>query len=265
MSNFHKNDKNGVIFYRSEVILCPHAFSTREGGASTIPHLSSMNVGYGLGDDENAVSENRRRLAAAIGAEAANIISAKQIHSNIVLTVGETDIGRRDLECDGFVTRERGIALMIKTADCVPILMHEPESSIIAAVHAGWRGTALDIAGEAVRRICELGGRAEYIRCAIGHAIRQCCYEVDKQFYDKVAEARGADFAERFIIPDGNGRYHTDLPQMNEYLLRLSGVRAENIDISEHCTCCDPDHLFSHRASGGKRGVMGAMIVQPEK
>lgn len=268
MSKFRITESNGVKFYTSGMLSCPHGFSTRHGGVSTPSHLSSLNLGFDRGDDIRAVEKNRRILADAIGYSENRCVSAHQIHSKNIIRISGSDNVSRGFEGDGFVTADTGIALMIKIADCVPLLMYDPDNRVIGAAHAGWRGTVNDIAGECVREMVNFGADAKSIRCAIGPCIHSCCYEVDSGFRDEVIRLRGEEFASRFIYcSDQNGvQYpanhpHADLPEMNRFLLTEAGIQPKNIDVSESCTCCDPDTFYSHRASHGKRGVMAAVIV----
>lgn len=267
--------KNGIL-YRSSVLDLPgvaHGFSVREGGVSTIPHLASLNLTRGLGDSEDNVRQNIDIFAKAVsdgalGGEAA--VCAHQIHSRKVRVIGRSNAGEGysvpcGEDCDGFVTDEVGVMPIVRTADCVPILLCGAKtdgSPVIGAVHAGWRGTAAGIAAVAVEKMAELGCLKDRICVAIGAHIRPCCYEVDDPFYEAVAACQSADFAARYIIPSAEaGKYQADLAGMNMEILALAGVRAEQIDVSPYCTACDPVTFFSHRGGKGKRGTMGAGIV----
>lgn len=235
-----------------------HGFSTREGGVSRGNGLDTLDLGMG---NENDVYENRRRFALALSSDISSMFSAKQIHSTKVVTVTSSDIGKR-FECDGFVTKEKGLLLTVKVADCVPILLSDEKNGVIAAVHAGWRGTVNGIASEAVRAMTELGAEVRHIKAAIGPCIHPCCYEVDIPFVNAVKEARYGKELLPFIVPsDKDDKLFADLPSMNLQLLTLCGLSEKNITISSQCTCCESNVFFSHRASGGKRGLMMAGIV----
>lgn len=257
MRQLERRETNGVVYFRSARIDLPHGFSTRAGGVSSAPHLATMNMGRNLGDDPAAVDQNYRRFCAALEVDPATVVYTKQIHSADVLEVGAADAGKT-YECDGFVTRERGVALTVRTADCVPILFASP-NGVIGACHAGWRGTVAGIQRETVRKMEALGAKAEDIRCAVGAAIRVCCYEVGGDFVEAVAASPCGEVCSKYIVYK-DGRPHADLVGMNIELLRLCGIREENIAVSGDCTCCRPDIYFSHRASKGKRGVMCALI-----
>jgi hypothetical protein len=151
--------------------------------------------------------------------------------------------------------------LVVKVADCVPILLSDPKAGVIAALHAGWRGSALGIACRGIERMVQLGADPEQIVVAIGPCIHACCYEVGEDFRLRVEELLGDEICKRFLKPRGDKLY-ADLPELNRQFLLASHVKKEHIDISPACTCCHPDRYFSHRASHGKRGTMAAMIVQ---
>lgn len=260
---------SGVKFFRSTEIKCPHGFSTRVGGVSSLSHTASLNLAFGRGDDDRTVLKNLGLFAAAVGVDPHSVVSRSQIHSNIVEYVDKSNTGEgyyrpSEISCDGYFTDCPGVTLGIKTADCVPILFYDPAAKVVGAVHAGWRGTAAGIAAVCVEKMRSLGARPENIRAAIGAAIRFCCYEVGEDFRNSVESLAGKDLAERFIR-ERDGRLHADIVGMNTELLRESGVT--KIDVSEYCTCCEPELFFSHRAatraSGGLRGTMLAVIALP--
>ncbi len=247
-----------------------HGFSTREGGVSTLSHTATMNVAEGHGDPHEVVRENIRILARAVSEDSLDetaVVCAPQIHSAIIRPVTDTDRGCGVIlphggEGDGFITDTPGILLMIRVADCVPILYSARRcdgSPIVCATHAGWRGTVSGIACEAVSHIVGMGGEIDSIRCAIGQAIHDCCYEVGEDFLEAVAAARGTDFA-RDHIRAQDGKLFADIPGMNRTLLLAAGVREDRIDLPASCTACQPHLYHSHRASRGMRGAMGAMI-----
>ena len=247
-----------------------HGFSTREGGVSTLPHTATMNVAEGHGDPHEVVRENIRILARAVSGDALDekcVICAPQIHSAIIRSVTEADRGSGVLlphggEGDGFITDIPGVLLMIRVADCVPILYaarRSDGSPIVCATHAGWRGTVSGIAAEAIRRIVGMGGDISTVRCAIGQAIHPCCYEVGEDFREAVTQAQGADFA-RHHIENRDGKLYADVPKMNRTILLSAGLTEEQIDVSSACTACAPHLYHSHRASRGMRGAMGALI-----
>lgn len=267
MSNFIRKDAdNGVTFYHSKLIDCPHGFSTRIGGVSILQHTSSLNLNFNLGDDDNTVLENLRLFSEAVGVEPESIVSLPQIHSSDVIYVDENLRGARyyktsQLKCDGYVTDRPGITLGVKTADCVPILYYDPIVKVIGAVHAGWRGTYANIAVNCVGEMVKLGASPENIRAAIGPSIHSCCYEVGEDFIDEVVSLAGREAAERYIgIPSDSKRPHADIVGYNVEILLDSGLKPENIDVCELCTCHNPELFYSHRFSKGMRGSMLSII-----
>jgi YfiH family protein len=229
-----------------------------------------MNVAKGLGDPDTLVEKNISLFAARISngtLDASAVVCTSQIHSAKIRRItaenrGEGSIRPAGESCDGFITDAPGVLVMIRMADCTPILFsarREDGSSIVCAVHAGWRGTVAGIAAEAIRQIGEMGGSAASVRCAVGQAIQSCCYEVKEDFYEAVSAARGTAFAAAHIRPR-DGKLFADVPGMNVRILRECGLAAEQIDVLPPCTACRADLFHSHRATGGLRGAMGAMI-----
>ena len=249
----------------AENIAVPHAFTTRLGGVS-VGHLDSLNLGFHRGDAPENVAKNYAILADALDFDPQNLVLTRQTHSDIIRNVTKNDAGLgfdHGLypECDGLITNTPGVALVVFTADCTPILLHDPVTGAVGAVHAGWRGTASDIAGKAVAKMAKtFGCRPENIRAAIGPNIGQCCFQTDGDVPAALREAFGAE-AEEFIRASGE-KYYVNLKQINALALRRRGV--ENIDISAECTMCRHDRYWSHRFTQGLRGSQGAIIVCKE-
>lgn len=255
---------NGVKYLKSDLITVPHGFATRIGGVSREAHTASLNLAFRRGDGRETVMENLRLFADAVGIAPESVISRHQIHSARVVYADEKMRGEgyfidTDAECDGYVTDREGVALGVKTADCVPILFADAENRVIGAVHAGWRGTASGIATECVQRMCELGAKPENIRAAVGAAIHFCCYEVGEDFYASVAALVGEAVAREFIRGQ-DGRLYADIVGMNRRFLLEAGLSEGNIDVCEYCTCCELSLFFSHRYSHGLRGTMLSVI-----
>lgn len=258
--------KNGTLEYLTAPnIAAAHAFTTRLGGVSE-GHLASLNLGAHRGDTMENVSENYRILGNALGFSPDKLVLANQIHTDIVRIVTEKDcknsLSHRDYpECDALVTNTPGIALTVFTADCTPILFWDSATGAVGAAHAGWRGTALGIAGKTVdAMVSAFGCRAEDIRAAIGPNIGPCCFETDRDVPEAMIQALGAEVLPH--IRQAGEKFYLDLKAINALWLRRRGVA--NIEISTDCTACAPHRFWSHRVTGGKRGSQGAIIVCKE-
>lgn len=258
--------KNGTLEYLiSDGISVPHCFTTRFGGVSA-GHLASLNIGIHRGDEWANVLKNYEILGNALGFDVKKLVLSHQTHTDIVRKISASDCGcglyGPELpECDALITNEPGVALTVFTADCTPILLHDPVTGAVGAVHAGWRGTAASIAGKTVAAMSrEYGTKPEDIRAAIGPNIGFCCFETDVDVPGAMLEAFGGG-AEPFIRPNGE-KYYVDLKEINALVLRRAGVR--RIDISEACTVCEHHRFWSHRVTKGLRGSQGAIIVCKE-
>jgi len=244
-----------------------HAFSTRLGGVSTLPHTSSMNVGFGRGDSDDVVRENIRILCAAAGLSYEGLVGSAQYHTTHVRYVTEENAGEgivRDNHSpsDAFVTDRPGVSAIVRTADCTPILLcgrKDDRAPVVGAAHAGWKGTVHLIAENLVAAALSLGAEKSSLKTAIGPCIGECHFEVKEDFIEAVRDARGNDFAEKYIIRR-DGRYFADMVSMNFDILVAAGVPADRIDVCGACTACDPNKYHSHRATGGVRGTMGSVI-----
>ena len=257
--------RHGTMEYLvAEGIGAPHAFTTRLGGVST-GILSSLNLGANRGDDWENVVENYRRLTDALAIPLSNLVLTRQEHTDIVRVVTKADACGLDHRvypvCDALITKDPGTALMVFTADCTPILFYDPVTGAVGAAHAGWRGTAADIAGKTVKAMeTQFGCKAENIRCAIGPNIGVCCFETDKDVPDAMVEALG-EAAKEHIFPKGE-KYYVNLKEINALFLRRAGVK--QIDISDACTACQHQRFWSHRVTKGQRGSQGAIIYCKE-
>ena len=258
---FAEITENGIVYMASDIIGAKHGFMTRRGGVST-GIFESLNVGSNIGDPQENVSENYGRICRLFGVGVNGAAVTKQVHGNKVRIVEEEDRhecgSRTPYEADGIVTACKGLPLFCFTADCVPVLLWEPEAGVCGAVHCGWRGSAADIIGNAVNAMGTLGAKPENIRAAIGPAIGACCFETHSDVPDALYDWIKTD---EFTRPKGGGKYLVDLRGANAFRLRQLGIRDENIDISGECTSCSHDKYWSHRYTGGKRGVQCAVIV----
>ena len=253
--------KNGKLVYlMAEGISVPHCFTTRLGGVST-GSQASLNLAIGRGDSPENVEQNLRILTTALGMEPEKLVLTRQIHSDIVRVVTDGDCNgffHRDYpECDALVTNTPGVSLLVFTADCTPILFHDPVTGAVGAAHAGWRGTVQSIAAKTVEAMArEYGAKPEDIRCAIGPNIGLCHFETDADVPEAVLAAFGEEAGE-FIRKKGE-KYLLDLKAINAMVLRRAGVR--HIELSDACTRCTPDVVWAHRVTKGDRGSQGAII-----
>lgn len=261
-----RQTRQGVTFYACGDPVwdqVAHGFSTRLGGVSE-GYLSSLNLGTSRGDTRENVEENVRRFRAAIGATEGVLVKNHQVHGTLVRSVTGED-GRPageppEVDADGLVTDQPGVVLAAFSADCLPILFYDPVRRCVAAVHAGWRGTANGIAAKAVEAMAErYGCEPQNIHALIGPGISCCCFETTEDVPSALRANLGAE-AERVITDHGTGKFHVDLKKTNAIWLERSGVVREHISICDACTACDGDSFWSHRIIGDKRGSMAAMI-----
>lgn len=260
------NNRIGKMEYlTAEGITVPHCFTTRLGGVSK-GHLASMNIGIRRGDDPENVAENFRILGQAVGFTLADLVSTRQTHSDIVWQVGRAQRGTAitlgsSPECDALITNEPGTGLVVYTADCTPILLHDPVTGAVGAVHAGWRGTAAALAEKTVNAmVSAFGCDPANIHAAIGPNIGPCHFETDADVPNAMLAAFGPA-AEPFIRRAGE-KYYVNLKEINALALCRAGVM--HIEISQECTMCRPDRYWSHRITGANRGSQGAIILCKE-
>jgi polyphenol oxidase len=234
-----------------------HFISSRQGGISP-PPFDSLNLGFHTTDSASTVQENRAILAKKLGVEPGKFVYCNQVHGDIVkIITGENHYPDPLVnECDAMVTAVRGLCLIIQVADCVPILFYDPENGVVAAAHAGWRGTVKNIAGKTVEVMTEsFGCRKENIQAGIGPSIGPCCYEVGEEV---VLEARTAMLQDA-LLPGEKQVF--DLWRANRIQLLNAGLQDHNIEISGICTRCHSGQFFSSRAGQGLTGRFGAGIM----
>lgn len=259
-----------------------HGFSTRLGGDSSLCGVRALNLGYTDWDSNEAVQRNRAKLQRAVGAEDMTLLAMRQIHSDVskVFSAAPSEPAK----ADAAITKEPGLLLTVQTADCVPILLADCQKRVVAAVHAGWRGTLARITEKTLGRMrFEFGTRPGDVIAAIGPAIGRCCYEVGPE----VAQAFAGQFPEaakwfdgRFerlamgeepnplpwltMMPPGHEpppeRVWLDLRAANRWQLENAGVAPGNIAVSPLCTACRTDLLFSYRREGAGTGRLMAAI-----
>lgn len=263
-------EKNHVPYIQfknlSATGIVKHGFSTRKGGVST-GIFSSMNLNFKRGDDPDAVMENYRRMAAALNMRVEDMVLSDQTHTTNVRVITEEDRGKGILkpqdysDVDGMITNVSGIVLVTSYADCVPLYFVDPVRKAIGLSHSGWKGTVGHIGQKTVWKMHEVyGSEPKDIVAAIGPSICQSCYEVS----DDVAEAFRANFtadeAADILLDKGNGKYQLDLWKANWYVLTDAGILPEHLSVTDLCTACHPDLLWSHRKTNGQRGGLSAFL-----
>ena len=261
--------KEGVPFLSYPILentgIVSHGFSTRLGGVSEGGY-SSMNLSLSRGDSPEAVEENTKRIARAIGVEKEKMVYTQQTHTTNVAVVSGKDAGSTLKETDGLVTNSPGICLVTFYADCVPLYFVDPVKRAIGLSHSGWRGTVGKMAAATVEKMKEcFGTRPEDIIAAVGPSICQDCYEVSEDVTSRFKEAfREEDWKDLFYKKE-NGKFQLDLWKANEINLREAGVLPEHIAVTNVCTCCNPKILFSHRVQGWDRGNLCAFLALKDK
>jgi len=267
----------------SELDVVEHLFTTRTGGVSR-GDLAEMNLSYSRGDDGENVLENYQRIARVLNCRTQDMVTSDQTHTVNIRTVTARDKGKgvvcaRDYtDVDGLITDVPGICLVTLYADCVPLYFVDPVKRAIGLSHSGWKGTVKHMAVKTAEAMTEaFGCHPQNIHTAIGPSICQECYEVSDDVAEAFQEAfRGTDDIlyeinskglydchDRSILVKGRdaSKFRLDLWLCNLILLRKCGIPAENIEITDVCTCHNSSYLFSHRASGGKRGNLGAFLM----
>ena len=248
-----------------ETGIVKQGFSTKLGDVSK-GECATMNISTTRGDDPEAVNENRRRLAAAIGVEERKMVYTNQTHTTNVAVVDETNYGETMPETDGMITNVPGLCLVTFYADCVPLYFVDPVKRVIGLSHSGWRGTVHKMAIATVRKMQETFGCDPVdIRSVVGPSICQECYEVSEDVIDEFrANYKETDWDSLFYRKE-NGKYQLDLWRANEINLLDAGVKAEHMAVTNVCTCCNHELLFSHRYTKGKRGNLSAFLALKEE
>lgn len=241
-----------------------HAFSTRLGGVSR-DSFKSMNLSFKRGDEEKCVRENYKLFCDASGFDINSLVIPNLTHGSIVEKASKSNRGSGIfrttdfIDADGLVTDQTGVTLVTSHADCPSIFVIDPNKKAIGLAHAGWRGTSKEISKKIINKMKdEFGSVSNDIVCCIGPSIAKCCFEVNE---NAISEFKKINFIEiDNIIIKRKNKLYIDLFQANKQILMNSGVKENNIILSDICTMCNKDLMFSHRASKGKSGTMLAMI-----
>lgn len=241
-----------LLLRSSRLSAFPHGFTVRQGGVSPAP-WDSLNLGGSVGDDPGRVAENWRRLEGAAGQRFARV---RQVHGTRILHL-EAPTEPVE-EADAVLSTRPGLAACVAIADCVPVLLGDPVSGAVAAVHAGWRGTLGRIPEAAVQALARLvGARPERLLAAVGPSIGPCCYEVSPDLASRFAAEIGP------VVHGESGGPHLDLWEANRRILIGAGLAAERIEVLGRCTACEAETFFSHRRDRGHTGRHAAFIGPP--
>jgi YfiH family protein len=237
-------------------------FTTRHEGVSRQPY-NSLNLGTNTFDSPHNVRGNRSILARAFGSRAERLVTVNQVHGVDLLVIDTPNPDYSHflkLECDGLVTNQPGVMIGVCIADCVPLILLDPKKKVVAALHAGWKGTAGNIAGKGVETLVGVFGSDQAdILAAIGPAIGRCCYEVDMPVWE--AFNKNGVGLECFERKTAAGKWHLDLAAANYSQLLNAGLTASNIATASSCVSCEHDLFFSHRRDRGETGRQMGFIM----
>lgn len=248
-----------VIYYQFESLAhlgVRHGVFTRLGGISRPPY-ESLNVGHTVGDDEQAVEANHRLIFEALGLDEGQVTTARQVHGCRVAHVRPQDGGKTIEATDALISDLPGRALLLRFADCVPLLLYDARHGTVGLAHAGWRGTVRNIAGATVEAMMQAFGTdpAEIV-AGLGPAIGPCCYQVGAEVIEAVCETFPG--VEGLLQKQPNATWHFDLIRANAVQLAQKGVA--RCEIAPFCTSCRVDEFFSHRAERGRTGRFAVLL-----
>lgn len=271
MASMEVVEREGVPFLvfpkLKEAKIVNHGFSTRFGGVSK-GMFSSMNLSFTRGDEEANVRDNYSRLGEAIGFSCEDMVFSDQTHTTNIRVVTEADRGKgftrqKDYtDIDGLVTNVPELVLVTFYADCVPLFFVDTVHNAIGLSHSGWKGTVGKIGKHTIEVMKEqYGTRPQDLIAAIGPSICQECYEVSEDVIEQFCEAFDEIYWREIFYKKSNGKYQLNLWRANELIFQEAGIPQEKIVTTDLCTCCNPELLFSHRASKGKRGNLGAFLM----
>ena len=260
-------EKDNIQWVTSDVLGTKHLFSRRLGDVGDFPFSSKPDPEWESESRQERVRALWQRFRTAAEFPAEGFCFTRQVHGTVLRYVTEAERAMPPLphppeDCDGLITDRKDVPLCVWTADCVPVLFRDPKVGIVAAAHSGWKGTVADMMGSVVRRMEDMGARAENIRAAIGPAISRCCFETGPEVPEAVRALLGSD-AEGLCPPEEGveGKFLVDLKETNRRRLLQLGLAPEHIDVSPDCTMCMQDVYWSHRATKGRRGTMASVIM----
>lgn len=261
---------NGVVYFSFRLFDekgIKNGFSTRLGGVSD-GIFKSMNLSFQRGDQYENVLENHRLFAEAVGYNHMNSVFSDQIHETSIAHVTAADRGhgmkgeKGIPNMDGLITDEPNVPILTFYADCVPLMFYDPVKKVIAAAHSGWKGTVAGIGRVMVDTLVRDNHcRREDILAVIGPSICWDCYEVSEDVVEAFKSEFPSRLYDKIFIDKDNGKYQLNLWAANEYVLRDAGIAQEHLTLPDICTCHNDELMISHRATGGKRGNMAAVLM----
>jgi hypothetical protein len=251
---------NGLSYYKFEIFpndKVIHGVFTRNGGVSK-DNFSSLNVGETTGDSHENVVENRKRIFNVLGRESSSIFDVWQVHSNdVVYADTPRERGGNHIKADAILTKSNQVSLFMQFADCVPIMVYDPEKSVIGIAHAGWQGTVKRIVQKTIDYMMDkLDCDPKNILAGIGPSIGPDHYEVGKNVLELVDQELH-DFSSS-IVEERNGKYFFNLWEANKLQLIQSGVT--QIEVAKKCTACNLNHWYSYRMEGQRSGRFGVLL-----
>jgi YfiH family protein len=252
--------RDGVVYYRFETLAgacLVQGIFTRLGGVSQGP-FASLNVGHTVGDDPAHVEANLELIYRALGVKAQKVTTARQVHGDRVEMVTTMDGGRTFPETDALITGVPGLVLLLRFADCVPVLFYAPRQRAVGLAHAGWQGTVKKIAQKTALEMMRAYGCApNELLVGLGPAIGPCCFEAGPEVVEalRATHPRAEELLSR-VQPDGKA--HVDLVQAN--VQQLAEVGVDRVELAEMCTSCLRHEFYSHRAEGGRTGRFAVAI-----
>jgi len=240
-------------------------FTTRHEGVSRTPY-NSLNLGTGTLDQPHNVEGNRSLLARAFGTTQESLVTVKQVHGDDILIIDELNEDYShflSLEADAIITNQKGVMIGVCVADCAPILLLDEKNGVIAAVHAGWKGTAARLAAKTVAGMeAMFGSKPADLQAAIGPCISACCYEVDKPVRDAFVH-NGLPW-DSCATQNGADKWQLDLTAANRELLREAGLSDSRIQTAGMCVSCQRELFFSYRRDEGETGRQMGFIMLTE-